>query len=415
MSDAHEDFRALLERDQGLPGRHFTDPAIFELERQFVFESAWMCIGLSADVPHRGDLLPVTVFRRPLMMVRDGTDLRVFHNACSHRGALLVDHAKRSGPRIVCPYHAWAYRLNGELVSTPHVGGADRHECLAIDPARLGLRSVRSCEWAGHVFVNLSGTAPPFEEWIRPVATRFRDIDWSELRRDPGVARQLDVAANWKIVIENFVESYHVPWVHRALNAVNSMSTHYQILGGHSYLGQGGTDYQGDRVSGRSLPLMKGSSGYSRYEALAIFPNLILGPLPDMTFSIILLPEAPERTCERLEFFYVGDEEVPGAHGLASTVGAGFLAEALRETHRPARAAGAEFVASVNVEDIAIVESVQRGRWSPAFTGGQFAQAQETTSLQFQKMVAARILSEGQDPERIVQLPTRDITHSVSV
>jgi choline monooxygenase len=396
MSDMTEDLRALLERDQGLPGPYFTDPAILTLERQFVFESSWMCIGLSADVPHRGDLLPVTVFNRPLIMVRDDTALRVFHNVCSHRGALLVDGPKRAGPRIVCPYHSWTYRLNGELVSTPHVGGAGQHQCLGIDPARLGLQAVRSGQWAGHVFVNLSGTAPPFEEWIRPVAERFGQLDWSELRRDPELARQLEVAANWKIIVENFVESYHVPWIHKALNVVNPMSMHYQILGGHSYLGQGGTGYQGERVSGTSLPFMKGLSGYSRYEALAIFPNLILSPLPDVTFSIILLPESPERTRERLEFFYIGEE-------------------ALQDVHRPARSAGAEFVAQVNAEDVSIVESVQRGRWSPAFRGGQFAPAQETTSLQFQKMIAARLLSSGNAPERIVQLPTRDITHSVSM
>jgi choline monooxygenase len=396
MSMMNEDFLALIERDQGLPGRNFTDPEIWGLERQLVFEKSWMCIGLSADAPRKGDLFPVAPFGTPLIMVRDTAELRVFHNVCSHRGSMLIEAPRHTGLRIVCPYHSWAYRLDGALVSTPHVGGADRHECLGLDPARLGLRVVRSCEWGGHVFVNLSGTAPPFEEWIRPVAERFRQVDWTELRRDPGLARQLDVAANWKIIVENFVESYHVPWVHKALNAVNPMSTHYQILGGHSYLGQGGTDYQGDRVSGTSLPLMKGLSGYARYEALAVFPNLILSPLPDVTFSIIILPESAERTRERLEFFYVGDE-------------------ALREDHRAARGAGAEFVASVNAEDVRIVESVQRGRRSPAFTGGQFAPAQEATSLQFQKMIAARILSAGDAPERIVDLPTRDITHSASV
>ena len=396
MSETTEDFRALLERDHGLPGRHFTDRAILALERQFVFERSWMCVGLSADVPVKGDLFPVVVFGQSLLMVRDATELRVFHNVCSHRGATLVDEPKRSGPRIVCPYHSWTYRLDGELVSPPHVGGADRHDCPGIDRARLGLRAIRSCEWAGHVFVNLSGTAPPFEEFIRPVAERFRQIEWTELRRDASLARQLDVGANWKIIVENFVESYHVPWVHKALNAVNPMSMHFQILGGHSYLGQGGTGYQGDQVSGTSLPLMKGLAGYSRYEALAVFPNLILNPLPDMTFSIILLPESAERTRERLEFFYVGDE-------------------ALRDVHRAARSAGADFVASVNTEDVTIVERVQRGRLSAAFTGGQFAMAQETTSLQFQKMIAARILSAGNAPEQIVQLPTRDIGHSTLV
>lgn len=392
MSDTAADFAALLERDRGLPGRYFTDEALFALERQNVLESSWMCIGLSADAPGKGDLFPVTVFGQPLVMVRDGAALRVMHNVCSHRGAVLVDKPTHGGPRLVCPYHSWAYRLDGELVSTPHVGGADRHTCEGFDQKRLGLKTVRSCEWAGHVFVNLSGTAPPFDEWIRPVAERFGAIEWAALRRDAALARRLDVAANWKIIVENFVESYHVPWVHKGLNAVNPMSSHYQILGGHSYLGQGGTGYQGDRVSGTSLPLLQGVADYSRYEALAVFPNLILSPLPDVTFSIILLPESAASTRERLEFFYVGDE-------------------ALQESHAIARRAGAQFITEVNAEDVRIVESVQRGRHSPAFTGGQFAPVQETTSLQFQKMIAARMMSTGQPPDQIAQLPTHDIAH----
>lgn len=393
MDPMREELSALLQADRGLPGRYFTDPAIFALERQAVFERSWLCIGLSADAPERGDLFPVTVFGLPLLMVRDRDALRVVHNVCSHRGSLLVDAPTHCGPRIVCPYHSWAYKLDGELVSTPHVGGAERHTCSGLEPARLGLRTVRSHEWAGFVFVNLSGTAVPFEEWIQPAAERFGTIRWEDLRRDSALGRELAVLANWKIIVENFVESYHVPWVHRSLNTVNPMSSHYQILGGHSYLGQGGTGYQGDRISGTSLPMMKGMTDYSRYEALAIFPNLILSPLADVTFAILLLPDSPGYTRERVEFFYVGEE-------------------ALGDANAAARRSAAEFIASVNAEDVRIVESVQQGRNSPAFSGGQFAAAQETTSLQFQKMVAARLLSAGEGRcDAMVPLPTRDIMH----
>ena len=350
-----------------------------------------MCIGLSADVPSKGDLFPLTVFGQPLLVVRDAAGLNVFHNVCSHRGALLVQAATHSGPRIVCPYHSWAYKLDGKLVSTPHVGGAGRHICEQFDRERMSLKRVRSAEWAGHVFVNLSGTAPPFAEWIQPVAERFEGTEWATLRRDAALPVTLSVASNWKIICENFVESYHLPAVHKALNAVNPMAQHYQILGGHSYLGQGGTGYQGDRVAGAILPTMKGASDYSRYESLIVFPTGILAPLPDMTFSIVLLPESAERTQERVEFFFVGEEALLPRCGAA-------------------RRRGAEFIVQVNAEDVKIVETVQRGRHSPAFTGGQFAEAQETTSLQLQQTVAARMLSRGrQRPELIVRLATRDI------
>lgn len=392
--DPTNDFAALLQRDQGLPGEYFVDEEIFDLERRTLFEKSWMCIGLSADVPSNGNLYPVTVFGKPLLIVRDGAALHVFHNVCSHRGAVLVNEPKRSSaPRIVCPYHCWSYALNGELCATPHVGGAGQHICPRFKEKDLGLRSVRSAEWAGHVFVELSGAAPAFEEWIRPVAERFAGVAWEQLRRDATVARDLEVAANWKIIVENFVESYHFPWVHRALNAVNPMERHYQILGGHAYLGQGGTAYEGQQVAGATLPMMGVNSGYSRYESLFVFPNLILAPLPDMAFSIVLLPQSALQTRERLEFFFVGDE-------------------ALLEKFASARQRGADFIVAVNAEDVGIVETVQRGRRSPAFTGGQFSASQEATSLQLQKIVAARILANGERRvEDIVELPTRNIGH----
>ena len=391
MQSTTEDYAALLERDQGLPGRHFTDEAVFQLERRAIFQQSWFCIGLSADVPGKGDLSPVTVFGEPLLMVRDGATLRVFHNVCSHRGSLLVEAPVHGGPRIVCPYHSWGYKLDGTLAATPHVGGPGRHGCSSIDPRGLGLRAVPVAEWAGHVFINLSGTAPAFEQWIRPVAERFGAIRWDDLRGDPALSGSLEVAANWKIICENFVESYHLPPVHAALNAANPMEQHYQILGGHSYLGQGGTGYQPDQIAGAGLPRLAGLADASKYEALVIFPNLILAPLPDMTFSIVMLPDSAQRTRERLEFRFVGEA-------------------ALQDRYRALREKGAEFVANVNAEDVRIVETVQRGRGSSAFSGGQFAPAQEATSLQFQKTVAARILATDPNrPEDVVSLATRDI------
>jgi choline monooxygenase len=392
MSTYEAELRATLEARQGLPGHYFTDPAFFALEKQRVFAKEWLCVGLSRDAANKGDLFPVTILGMPLVLVRDKDRLRVFHNICSHRGAALVDAPTHGRVRLVCPYHSWTYGLSGELLRTPHFGGADQHECPGLDKTKLALREIRSAEWANHVFINLSGDAPAFEDWIRPVQQRFQSIDWQQMRSDPSLSRSLNAAANWKIIIENFAESYHLPWVHRGLQDMNPMQRHYQILGGHSYLGQGSHAYQGERLGG-GLPLFSGWSDYTRYETLFIFPNLILGPLPDMTFSILIQPLTAETSTERLEFFFAGDAA---------------LADELAQTRR----ANSDFMMSVNAEDVHIVESVHRGRHSPAFTGGQFSEAQEATSLQLQRMVAARILAEpGQRPEQLQDLPVRDIAH----
>lgn len=391
--DIEHDLRETLAGRKGLPGRYFTDEGLFALEQKRVLARTWMCIGLSADVAAKGDLYPVTVLGLPLVLARDADSLRCFHNVCSHRGAVLVEQLVRGQIRIVCPYHSWSYTLRGDLTKTPHVAGPDRHTCPTLDTARLGLREVRCAEWANHVFINLSGDALPFEQWIAPSAARFADVSWPEMRRDAALAQRVNVAANWKIIVENFVESYHLPWVHKALNEVNPMDRHYQILGGHRYLGQGGEAYEGERATGALLPMFSGTRSRSRYEALQIFPNLILSPLPDNLFSIIALPQSAAHTVERVEFFFARDE-------------------ALAEQHAEARRSTAGFIIDVNLEDIGIVEKVQRGRVSPAFEGGQFASAQEATSLQFQRQIAAAMLAEeGQLPETLVELPTQDISH----
>jgi len=395
MTAFDSDLAAVLERDHGLPGYFFTEGTAFDLERRTVFTNSWICIALSADVATKGDILPICVLGQSLLLVREASELSVMHNVCSHRGAPLLEAGASGRVRIVCPYHSWAYKLNGDLVSTPHVGGAGQHTCDTIQGKQLGLRRVRSAEWAGHIFINLSGTASTFDEWIRPVAERLTLIDWGTLRRDPHFALSLQVAANWKIIVENFVESYHLPWIHKKLESVNPMAKHFQILGGHSYLGQGGFAYEGEKATSSNLPRLPALADGSRYEALAIFPNLILAPLADMTFSIIMLPESATRTLERIEFFFVGDQ-------------------ALDQRFATDREKSVRFITDVNAEDVAIVEAVQRGRHSSAFTGGYFSEAQEATSLQFQKIVACHILSAGRcRPEELAPLPVKDIEHSV--
>lgn len=385
--------RMLLDRGVGLPGELFTDQKYFAIERERLFMRSWLCVGLSSDVPRHGTAYPVDILNVPLLMVRDGGVLRVFHNVCSHRGARLVNEPCGGRVRVVCPYHGWTYGLDGSLLKTPHVAGAKLHQHKDWDPRTLGLVCVRSAEWAGHVFVDLSGEAEPFDRWIEPISARLALPTDANLARDQALKQRLELAADWKIIVENFVESYHLPWVHQQLNRVNPMERHYQILGGHHYLGQGGDDYEGQQLYGTELPTFRQGSKRSDYEALYIFPNLILGPFADFMFSIIIQPVAAGRSRERIEFFFAG-------------------ADALAESHRETRQRSAQFLIDINREDVGIVESVQRGRSSPAFRGGQFSIPQEATSLQFQKMVAAKLLAQaGQRGDDVVQLPTLDIRH----
>ena len=123
----------------------------------------WVCIGFVHDLNATGDVVPITVAGRPLLMVRNAQgEIGVFHNICRHRCLTLVDEPKNVGKLIRCPYHAWAYDLDGQLRAAPHFGGINQHETKGFDRKENGLVPVRSHVWRDWIFVNLDGEAAPF-------------------------------------------------------------------------------------------------------------------------------------------------------------------------------------------------------------------------------------------------------------
>jgi choline monooxygenase len=362
----------------GLAGEFFTSNEVFAEERRLLLYGGWMCVGTRDDAGRPGSLYPVRVAGVDLLLVRDRDGvLRCFFNHCSHRGAVLADKPRQNCRNIVCPYHCWTYGLGGELRKTPHVGGADVNEAAGIEPAALGLREARLGEWGGLVFVNVSATAEDFATFIAPLSRRLQGYDLSLLHNSGEAVAVLE--ANWKIAAENFVESYHLPWIHPAMNRTNPMEDHYQILGGDSYLGQGLLRLVFDDAGANLLPRFPNltpeqlTTGESHF----LFPNVFFGVMIELAFVVILDPDGPARTRERVVVMVNGSD--------AAT--------------NPALAAARDVllqrIVEVNAEDIGIVENLQRGRTSPAFSGGQFSPVQEQTSRQLQRAYALRMLKGG--------------------
>lgn len=405
MSAADELDRDLL-RDvfaggRGLPSAAFVDERWFAAEVESLVAPHWMCIAIADDVAEPGDLHPVTLAGMPLLVTRgrDG-DVRVFHNVCSHRGTQLVDAPQCGASRITCPYHQWMFGLDGTLEHTPHAGGFRVHTAPEIDKNAHGLRQVRSAVWNGFVFIDLSGTAIPFDDHIRPTAERLAPVDFSLIRHDRALDTDYVLQSNWKIIVENFVESYHVPQVHPDLQKFNPMSAHFQIVGGPHYTGQGGTAYGAadnpEPMPGEDLPKMQGLVDQPwSYESLYAFPNFVIAPIENMLFVLLAYPQSAGVTTERLLFFFYGDES-------------------MTEAHAPGRAHVADAIVQVNSEDIRIVEACQRGRRSPAFVGGVFLPQQELTSLVTQQTVAGRMLEHLGETVDWSTLPFVDVYHDLA-
>lgn len=360
------------EREMGLPGMAYTSGRYLQRERDTVFAQSWVCVGLASDIPNAGDAMPGDVAGIPIILLRDRTgEIRAFHNICSHRGLKLVDKPCNIQGKIRCPYHSWAYGTDGSLKSTPHFGGYYKDSYEGFDRTSKGLAPVRCDRWLDMIFVNLSGDAVPLAEYLQPAIDRWTGYDLSQLRREPRELRYT-CKANWKLAVENFSESYHLAWVHPALNDCSRMEDHFGFDVGDTHVGQGSRKYVSGQIEGRTLPTFDNLEAIAKAkvaEYITVFPNLMLGVHPDYFLVMTVNPISAGRTQERLTFYFVGDAAMTPEN------------EALR--HLPI-----DLWQITNDEDITMIERMQTGRQSPKFDGGCFSPELEKTVYRFQQKIA---------------------------
>ncbi len=369
-----EQTRRPIGQAQGLPNRCYTDPDLFDMEKDRVFGRQWSVVGFGKDIPNPGDALPVDHLGTPLLLVRtkDGV-VKVFHNVCSHRGMILVDKPTRIRSVIRCPYHSWCYNLDGALKTTPHVGGPGHNADPSIDRSLLGLKEVRTAVWFDLIFIDLLGQAPDFETFIAPLANRWNVFDQRVLcHGGPELSFKLEVGCNWKFAIENYCESYHLPWVHPGLNSYSRLEDHENIVEPGSFAGQLTWVYD-PRLSedGRRFPNFDDLPEVWRTRAdyVALFPNVLLGIHRDHFFAIRLEPISAERTIEHVEIYFT-DPKV--------------LSDDMADLRVKLR----DMWHEIFVEDIFVVEGMQRGRASPGFDGGVFSPAMDEATHAFHVWVA---------------------------
>ena len=364
--------RAPIETANGLPNAHYTDAAVHAEESRALLIDQWAGLAVASDVPEPGDALPMDFLGIPLLLLRDRTgQVRVFENICRHRGMILVDAPRRIEGAIRCPYHSWCYGTDGRLVSTPHVGGPGQNTHTGIDRATLGLNAVRTHVWRDVVWINISGTAPAFEDAMSDAIARWSEFDTALHHGGPESHFTLRVTSNWKLAVENYCESYHLPWVHPGLNSYSRLEDHYNIEAPDRFSGQGTRVYRQIRgADGATFPDFPGLSPQwdEAAEYLALYPNVLLGVHRDHAFAIILVPEAQDRTREEIHLYYATPDTDPAL-----------------------RVQNAVQWKAVFEEDIFVVEGMQRGRAAPGFDGGRFSPAMDGPTHMFHAWVAGRI------------------------
>jgi phenylpropionate dioxygenase-like ring-hydroxylating dioxygenase large terminal subunit len=280
-----------------LPARYYTDPEWFGRELAQIHGRTWLYAGRTEDLAAPGSYLVRALGEASVIVLRDDSGgLRAFHNVCRHRGTLLCKGESGQLPgRIQCSYHAWTYGLDGRLVSAPHM---DRVE--GFREADHPLQSVAVESWDGHVFINLAGDPEPLAEHLASLPELFRPWGMEALRR---VERRVyHLAANWKLVIQNYSECLHCPIVHPLLNK----QSHYMsgdneppqptYLGGRMELRDGVTTLSMDGTTNRRCLPGLSEEGRRHVYYYAILPNLLLNLHPDYMLTFALWPRAVDRT-----------------------------------------------------------------------------------------------------------------------
>lgn len=367
----------------------YTSPAFHALERERVFATSWVAVGLVSDVDRPGRCLVVDVAGRSVIVTRNRRGaLRAFHNVCRHRATRLLDpdatEVGRHG-RIRCPYHSWTYDTDGRCLGTPLFEGSDvpagqepifdTSVARGFDRADHGLLEVAVDSWGFFVFLNLSPAPAPLAAALGDLPRRFADHDLEAWR--PQRRRAYDVAANHKLVGENFMEYYHLPWVHPELNQVSRFSDHYRWQGPGLWTGMCTTPVSRNSDGGGwdgLRPLSRlGPEDADAGRFVWLFPSTALVVLPNHAFVLFNRPVAADRTVETAVLL---------AH--PDSLGTDDAEAGVEQLWT--------FWDLVNRQDLEIVERVQDGLANPAYRGGRMCFRFEEPLHRFQNMVIDKMV-----------------------
>ena len=302
-----------------LPGSAYSDPELFAREQELIFERMWFCAASSADISKAGSFRTVQIGRESILLTRSRKgEARGYFNICRHRGAKLCTEESGEGARsFQCPYHAWTYDLEGKLIAAPNLT-----KMPDIDRVDYGLRKVHVREWLGYVWVSLAEDPLSFEETVvGDVRSRLGDVESLEHYgiENLALAKRItyDVKANWKLIIENFMECYHCATIHPELTEV--LPEFADGLAAQFFVGHGalfGEEVQGFTVDGSAgherIPGVTEDQD-RRYYAVTVRPQVFLNMVPDHVIVHRMYPLAPDHTVVECDWLFLPEVVGSGA------------------------------------------------------------------------------------------------------
>ncbi len=361
------DVLAPFGRSRNLPATAYHSPELFSWEQSELFDRHWVCLGRTEDLLRPGQLRALNHGEESVLITRDRDGVvRGFSNVCRHRGHPLLEVGEPVDARLIrCPYHSWSYRFDGGLRAAPTLT-----QSRDFDATEWPLNPLEVGEWLGWLFLDMSGETSPLEEVFGNLGHYLAPYEPERLIR---VERHsYEIAANWKLVVENYHECYHCTSIHPELCQVTPPDSGQDIA--PTGLWCGGTMTLKDHAVTMSLTGASEGVNFRRLPPgqerevlyIGLFPNLLISPHPDYVMTHRLIPLAPDRTFIECDWL--------------------FPPEALeRSNFNPAYAV--DFWDITNREDWTACENVQRGTRNRGFRPGPLS-PWESTIYQFLNMVA---------------------------
>ncbi len=358
-----------------LEGWWYTDPAIFSAEQRAIYGNRWVCVGRSDDIAAPGAFIVREVGGESIILLRtDEGAAAAYYNVCRHRGARLLTAPEGVCKGVIrCPYHAWAYGLDGALRAAPNMPDFRRERWR-----NLSLNAVAVEEQLGCLWINMADEPASWDDDIgRQIRSRMGSDDfmatWGMETLVTGTRRTYEAACNWKLIVENFSECYHCPSVHPELTTVlpefkRGQGTLHQAGYGAAYgAGIGGFTFDG-REGLPPLPGLSEEDG-RRYYGLVLTPNVFLNLVGDHVILHWLEPLAADRT--RIVCLWLFAPEV---------IAAGYdIDPSVELFHR------------TNMQDFAICEQCQLGMGSRSFARGGHLVPSEVQLRDFHAEVRAAV------------------------
>mmetsp|Transcript_3294 Transcript_3294/g.5334 ORF Transcript_3294/g.5334 Transcript_3294/m.5334 type:complete len:450 (-) Transcript_3294:74-1423(-) len=384
---------APITEGKALHPRFYIDPEYAAAERDCIFGNQWFAAAHTSELSSPGDVKVIDIGGTSMILTRDKKGrLNAFYNVCRHRGARVCNSSQTGCKQLVCPYHWWAYRLDGSLKSTPPAATPKERKDT------LGLQRVPGvATFAGMVFLNQMPNPPPLSDVLGDLPMKLARYDLDDMVLSH--VKDYEINGDWKLIAENFVDFYHINAVHPALSKFSRVDDHMPYQGIGQYVGfvtapltdSGGP---GDSHNFNAFPRLK-SVESSAALFFQIFPNVSVTIYPHSVYTLMTFPtNTPGVTKEKLSLLMgptarkSGEDEVTYAKKTQDLM---------------------DFVVNINDEDVVAIENLQRGLRNAALRNiqGEFVPKYDWPIHRFQNMVIGSFTGKMLDDAILPKLCTK--------